>query len=135
SLTSAGRSRDRAGHAGKSSSVCDLFSGVTKPYVSKTGVDGRPHLGVLARSLGVLSRVIFQKSSQLSGLTRQLILWDVFTTGGAFRGYNGLCLLPAYFGGSVDMEYAKKLVVEAFEEDTGLKVGSGVGENDGIKNT
>ena len=39
-------------------------------------------------------------------------------------------LLPEYFGGSFDREYAEKLVVEAFEEDTGLKVGSGVAEND-----
>ncbi|EJK70353.1 hypothetical protein THAOC_08296 [Thalassiosira oceanica] len=38
-------------------------------------------------------------------------------------------LLPEYFGGSFDMEYAKKLVIEAFEEDTGLKVGSGVAES------
>ncbi|EJK66085.1 hypothetical protein THAOC_13012, partial [Thalassiosira oceanica] len=38
-------------------------------------------------------------------------------------------LLPEYFGGSFDIEYAKKLVVEAFEEDTGLKVGSGVAKS------
>ena len=38
-------------------------------------------------------------------------------------------LLPEYFGGSFDMEYAEKLVVEAFEEDTGLKVGSGFAES------
>ena len=34
-------------------------------------------------------------------------------------------LLPKYFGNLFDMEFAKKLVIEAFEEDTGLKVGSG----------
>ena len=39
-------------------------------------------------------------------------------------------LLPEYFGGSFDREYAEKLVVEAFEEDTGLEVGSGVAEED-----
>ncbi|EJK50854.1 hypothetical protein THAOC_30040, partial [Thalassiosira oceanica] len=44
-------------------------------------------------------------------------------------GTMDFALLPEYFGGSFDMEYAKKLVVEAFEEDTGLKVGSGVAEN------
>ncbi|EJK47456.1 hypothetical protein THAOC_33816, partial [Thalassiosira oceanica] len=32
--------------------------------------------------------------------------------------------------GSFDREYAEKLVVEAFEEDMGLKMGSGVAEND-----
>ena len=37
-------------------------------------------------------------------------------------------LLLEYFGGSFDREYAEKLVVEAFEEDTGLKMGSGVAE-------
>ena len=34
-------------------------------------------------------------------------------------------LLPKYFGNLFDMEFAKKLVIEAFKEDTGLKVGSG----------
>ena len=38
-------------------------------------------------------------------------------------------LLPKYFGNLFDMEFAKKLVIEAFEEDTGLKVGSGFAEN------
>ena len=33
-------------------------------------------------------------------------------------------LLPDYFG-KFDREFAEKLVIEAFEEDTGLKVGSG----------
>ena len=45
---------------------------------------------------------------------------------GAFGGYDGLCLVPEYFGVSFDREYAEKLVVEAFEEDTGLKMGSGL---------
>ena len=49
---------------------------------------------------------------------------------GAFGGYNELCLLQEYFGVSFDREYAEKLVVETFEEDTGLKMGSGVAEND-----
>ena len=47
---------------------------------------------------------------------------------GAFGGYNELCLHQEYFGVSFDREYAEKLVVEAFEEDTGLKMGSGVAE-------
>ena len=61
--------------------VCELFSKVTKPYVSKTGVVGRPHLGVPGKILVVLGRMISRISSRLSGLTRQLILWGVFTTG------------------------------------------------------
>ena len=38
-------------------------------------------------------------------------------------------LLPEYFGSSFDRKYAEKLVIEAFEEDTGLKVGSGIDED------
>ena len=38
-------------------------------------------------------------------------------------------LLPDYFE-KFDREFAEKLVIEAFEEDTGLKVGSGDAEND-----
>ena len=38
-------------------------------------------------------------------------------------------LLPEYIGSSFNRKYAKKLVVEAFEEDTGLKVGSGDDED------
>ncbi|EJK57113.1 hypothetical protein THAOC_22881, partial [Thalassiosira oceanica] len=38
-------------------------------------------------------------------------------------------LLPKNFDDSFDREYAEKLVAEAFEEDTGLEVGSGVAEN------
>ena len=37
-------------------------------------------------------------------------------------------LLPDYFE-KYDREFAEKLVIEAFEEDTGLKVGSGDAEN------
>ena len=44
-------------------------------------------------------------------------------------GTMDFALLPEYFGGSFDRDYAEKLVVEAFKEDTGLKVGSGVAEN------
>ena len=32
-------------------------------------------------------------------------------------------LLPNYFGHLCDREYTEKLVIDAFEEDTGLKVG------------
>ncbi|EJK60583.1 hypothetical protein THAOC_19033 [Thalassiosira oceanica] len=65
------------------------------------------------------------ETTQLSGLTRQLILWQVFATG-SFMDFD---LLPEYFrGSSFDREYVEKLVglVEAFGEDMGLKVGSGV---------
>ena len=38
-------------------------------------------------------------------------------------------LFQVYFGSSFDRKYAERLVVEAFEEDTGLKVGSGDDED------
>ena len=38
-------------------------------------------------------------------------------------------LLPKYFGSLFDRGFAEKLVIEAFEEDTGLKVGSGSAES------
>ncbi|EJK65961.1 hypothetical protein THAOC_13141 [Thalassiosira oceanica] len=105
--------------------VCDLFSTVTKPYMSKTGVAGRPHLGVPGNITGsvesadlpddIITAVGPYKTSHIVG--------GVSSPHGAFGGYNGLfALLPEYFGGSFGREYAEKLVVEAFEEDTGLKV-------------
>ncbi|EJK67113.1 hypothetical protein THAOC_11892 [Thalassiosira oceanica] len=48
-------------------------------------------------------------------------------------GTMDFALLPEYFGGSFDRDYAKKLVVErplrSRRQDTGLKVGSGVADN------
>ncbi|EJK44251.1 hypothetical protein THAOC_37224, partial [Thalassiosira oceanica] len=85
--------------------VCDLFSEGHQALCVQPGSLEDLILVCLARSLGVLSRVIFQKSSHLSDLTRQLIL-------------------------EYAEEYAEKLVVESFEEDTGLKMRSGVAEND-----
>ena len=38
-------------------------------------------------------------------------------------------LLLKYFESLFDRGFAEKLVIEAFEEDTGLKVGSGSAEN------
>ncbi|EJK64163.1 hypothetical protein THAOC_15130 [Thalassiosira oceanica] len=95
--------------------VCDLFSRVTKPYVSKTGVAGRPHLGVPGKITGSV------ESADLPEIITALL-----------EGTMNFCLAstPEYFGGSFDREYAEKLVVEAFEEDMGLKMGSGVAEND-----
>ena len=95
--------------------VCDLFSTVTKPYMSKTGVAGRPHLGV---------------PGNITGSVESGDLPEIITAVGPYKTAHIVgCLHHGellYFGGSFDMEYAKKLVVEAFEEDTGLKVGSGV---------
>ncbi|EJK66864.1 hypothetical protein THAOC_12167, partial [Thalassiosira oceanica] len=108
------------------------------PYASKTGVDGRSHLGVPGKITGSVESGDLQKSSQLSPYKTAHIV-GCLHHGELLEGTMDFALLPEYFGGSFDMEYAKKLVVEAFEEDTGLKfnlkVGSGVGENDGIKNT
>ncbi|EJK44388.1 hypothetical protein THAOC_37073, partial [Thalassiosira oceanica] len=55
----------------------------------------------------------------------KLILWGVGSLhhGELLDGTMDFALLPEYFGGSFDRDYAEKLVVEAFEEDTGLKVG------------
>ncbi|EJK66905.1 hypothetical protein THAOC_12124 [Thalassiosira oceanica] len=52
------------------------------------------------------------------GLNRQLILWGVFFTihGELLEGTIDFALLPEYFGGSSDRDYAEKLVVEAFDQ-------------------
>ncbi|EJK54613.1 hypothetical protein THAOC_25741, partial [Thalassiosira oceanica] len=47
---------------------------------------------------------------------------------GAFGGYDGLCLASGVFWGFLRHGVCKE-VIEAFEEDTGLKVGSGVAES------
>ncbi|EJK69173.1 hypothetical protein THAOC_09599 [Thalassiosira oceanica] len=52
------------------------------------------------------------------GLSRQLIVRCLHHGEGEFLdGTMDFALLPEYFGGSFDRNYAKKLVVEAFEED------------------
>ncbi|EJK51850.1 hypothetical protein THAOC_28939, partial [Thalassiosira oceanica] len=84
--------------------VCDLFSRVTKPYVSKTGVAGRPHLGV---------------PGKITGSVESADLQEIITSVGPYK--------TAHI---VGWSMQKKLVVEAFGEDTGSKMGSGVAEND-----
>ncbi|EJK67271.1 hypothetical protein THAOC_11724 [Thalassiosira oceanica] len=109
-----------------SSVTREFCTEVTKPFVSQTGVAGRPNLGVPGKITGSVG------SADLPGIITAvgpLILWGVFTTGSFGWDKMDFALLPEYFGGSFDREYAEKLFVEAFEEDTGLNVGSGVAEN------
>ncbi|EJK43787.1 hypothetical protein THAOC_37734, partial [Thalassiosira oceanica] len=77
----------------------------------------------LARSLEVLGRPNSQISSQLPGLTKDSSYCGVSSPWGGFGRDNGLCLASGVLWGSFDREYAEKLVIEAFEEYTGLKVG------------
>lgn len=113
--------------------VCDLFSRVTKPYVSKTGVAGRPHLGVPGKITGSVESADLPEIITAVGPYKTAhIVWDVFLHHGELlEGTMNFALLPEYFlGVSFDREYAEKLVVEAFEEDMGLKMGPGVAKND-----
>ncbi|EJK59666.1 hypothetical protein THAOC_20076 [Thalassiosira oceanica] len=52
---------------------------------------------------------------------------------GAFGRDMDFALLPEYFGGSFDRDYAEKLVVEAFDEDTGLKSNKIKGKLSGVQ--
>ena len=108
---------------------CDLFSKVTKPFMSKTGVAGRPHLGVPGNITGSVESGDLPKIITAVGPYKTAHIVGCLHHGELLEGTMDFALLPEYFGGSFDMEYAKKLVVEAFEEDTGLKVGSGVAES------
>ncbi|EJK73409.1 hypothetical protein THAOC_04969 [Thalassiosira oceanica] len=134
SLTSAGRSRDRAGHAGKKFICLRLvFGGHHQALCVQNWGRWKTSSWCLARSLKVLGRPISQISSQLSGLTKDSSYCGVSSPRGGelLDGTMDFALLPEYFGGSFDRDYVcKEAVVEAFEEDTGLKVGSGVAEND-----
>ncbi|EJK73381.1 hypothetical protein THAOC_04998 [Thalassiosira oceanica] len=77
----------------------------------------------LARSLEVLGRQIdlpdvitaggrpYKTAHIVEGLRHRGSFWT--------DGTMDFALLPKYFGGSFDREYAEKLVVKAFEEDAG----------------
>ncbi|EJK60181.1 hypothetical protein THAOC_19515, partial [Thalassiosira oceanica] len=79
--------------------------------------------------------VFFSVDSDEDVIEKVKIVCDLFskvTRGhgkGAFGRDNGLCLASRVLWGFLRQGYAEKLVVEAFKEDTGLKVGSGVAEN------
>ena len=75
--------------------VCDLFSGVTKPYVSKTGVDGRPHLGVPGKITG---------SVESGDLPEIITAVGPYKTAHIVGCLHHFALLPEYFGGSFDRE-------------------------------
>ena len=97
--------------------------------MSKTGVAGRPHLGVPGKITGsvesadlpeIITAVGPYKTAHIVGCLHHGELLEGTMDFAFFRSTLGVPLT-----GSME-----KLVVEAFEEDTGLKVGSGVAEND-----
>ena len=110
--------------------ICDLYSKVTKPFVSKTGVAGRPHLGVPGNITGSVESGDLPEIIKAVGPYKTAHIVGCLHHGELLEGTMNFALLPEYFGGSFNREYVEKLVVEAFEEDTGLKVGSGVAKND-----
>ncbi|EJK70724.1 hypothetical protein THAOC_07891, partial [Thalassiosira oceanica] len=98
------------------------FSRVTKPYISKTGVAGRPHLGVPGNITGSVESGDLPEIITAVGPYKTAHIVGCLHHGELLEGTMDFALLPEYFGGSFDMEYAEKLVVEAFEEDTGFEV-------------
>ena len=109
--------------------VCELFSKVTKPYVSKTGVVGRPHLGVPGKITGSVGSDDLPNIITAVGPYKTAHIVGCLHHGDLLDGTMDFDLFQEYFGSSFDRKYAEKLVVEAFEEDTGLKVGSGDDED------
>ena len=98
--------------------------------MSKTGVAGRPHLGVPGKITGSVESADLPEIITAVGPYKTAHIVGCLHHGELLEGTMNFALLQEYFGVSFDREYAEKLVVEAFEEDTGLKVGSGFGEND-----
>ena len=112
----------------KLSILCKLFSKVTKPYVSRTGVAGRPHLGVPGKITGSVGSADLPTIIAAVGPYKTAHVVGCLHHGELLEGSMDFDLLPDYFE-KFDREFAEKLVIEAFEEDTGLKVGSGDAEN------
>ena len=112
----------------KLSVLCELFSKVTKPYVSRTGVAGRPHLGVPGKVTGSVGSADLPTIIAAVGPYKTAHVVGCLHHGELLEGSMDFDLLPDYFE-KFDREFAEKLVIEAFEEDTGLKVGSGDAEN------
>ena len=94
-----------------------------------------PELGLLedlilvcrARSREVLGRLISPIIAAI-GPYKTAHVVGCLHHGELLEGSMDFDLLPDYFE-KFDREFAEKLVIEAFEEDTGLKVGSGDAEN------
>ena len=105
--------------------LCKLFLKVTKPYVSKLGVAGRPHLGVSGKITGSVGSADLPNIITAVGPYKTAHIVGCLHHGELLEGSMDFDLLPKYFGNLFDMEFAKKLAIEAFEEDTGWKVGSG----------
>ena len=112
----------------KLSVLCELFSKVTKPYVSRTGVAGRPHLGVPGKVTGSVGSADLPTIIAAVGPYKTAHVVGCLHHGELLEGSMDFDLLPDYFE-KFYREFAEKLVIEAFEEDTGLKVGSGDAEN------
>ncbi|EJK46383.1 hypothetical protein THAOC_34948, partial [Thalassiosira oceanica] len=93
-------------------------------------VAGRPHLGVPGKITGSVESADLPEIITSVGPYKTAHIVGCLHHGELFEGKMNFALLPEYFGGSFNREYAEKLVVEAFEEDTGLKMGSGVAKND-----
>ena len=91
--------------------------------MSKTVVVGRPHLGVPGKITGSVGSADLPSIITAVGppyKTAHIV--GRLHHGDLLDGTMDFDLLPEYFGSSFDRKYAEKLVVEAFEEDTGLKV-------------
>ena len=112
----------------KLSVLCELFSKVTKPYVSRTGVAGRPHLGVPGKVTGSVGSADLPTIIAAVGPYKTAHVVGCLHHGELLEGSMDFDLLPDYIE-KFDREFAEKLVIEAFEEDIGLKVGSGDAEN------
>ncbi|EJK52556.1 hypothetical protein THAOC_28152, partial [Thalassiosira oceanica] len=91
---------------------CDLFSRVTKPYVSKTGVDGRPHLGVPGKITGSVESGDLPEIITAVGPYKTAQLWDVglFTTGSFWRETQKgqECGVKFYIGPEETLQQASK---------------------------
>ncbi|EJK46529.1 hypothetical protein THAOC_34799 [Thalassiosira oceanica] len=85
--------------------------------MSKTVVAGRPHLGVPGNITGSVESGDLPEIITAVGPYKTAHIVGCLHLGELLEGTMDFALLPEYFGGSFDMEYAEKLVVEAFEED------------------
>ena len=88
-----------------------LFSRITKPYVSKTGVAGRPHLGVPGKITGSIGSDDLPDIISAVGPFKTAHIVGCLHHGELLEGIMDFDLLPEYFGGSFDREYAEKLVL------------------------
>ena len=84
----------------------------------------RPHLGVSGKITGSVGSADLPNIITAVGPYKTAHIVGCLHHRELLEGSMDFDLLPKYFGNLFDMEFAKKLAIEAFEEDTGLKVGS-----------